>query len=150
LIEHDPAGESDTVLLPDEVLEVLKVPAPMLVDGTYPGGRFTDDGRAKFIACGFHSMMHIFGSDVRELLHDGHPTACVNDAAFAYVNAFKAHVNVGFFRGAEIADPEGLLEGTGRFMRHVKLKPGSDVDASALKRLIDTAYTDMRERLQAG
>jgi len=39
------------------------------------------------------------------------------------------------------------LEGTGRFMRHVKLKPGSDVDASALKRLIDTAYTDMKERL---
>src|SRR5881394_1836550 len=36
------------------------------------------------------------GADVRELLHDGHPTACVGDAAFAYVNAFKAHVNVGF------------------------------------------------------
>ena len=101
------------------------------------------------IACHWFEVMRKCGSDVRELLHDGHPTACVNDAAFAYVNAFKAHVNVGFFRGAEIADPEGLLEGTGRFMRHVKLKPGSDVDASALKRLIDTAYTDMRERLQA-
>ena len=47
-------------------------------------------------------------------MHDGHPTACVADAAFGYVNAFKAHVNVGFFRGAEIADPEGLLEGTGK------------------------------------
>ncbi len=102
------------------------------------------------IACYWFEVMRKCGSDVRELLHDGHPTACVNDAAFAYVNAFKAHVNVGFFRGAEIADPEGLLEGTGRFMRHVKLKPGSDVDASALKRLIDTAYTDMRERLHAG
>ena len=102
------------------------------------------------LACHWFEVMRKCGSDVRELLHDGHPTACVNDAAFAYVNAFKAHVNVGFFRGAEIADPEGLLEGTGRFMRHVKLKPGSDVDASALKRLIDTAYTDMRERLQAG
>jgi hypothetical protein len=101
------------------------------------------------IACHWFEVMRKSGNDVRELLHDGHPTACVNDAAFAYVNAFKAHVNVGFFRGAEIADPEGLLEGTGRFMRHVKLKPGSDVDASALKRLIDTAYTDMRERLQA-
>jgi hypothetical protein len=87
---------------------------------------------------------------VRELFHDGHPTACVNDAAFAYVNAFRAHVNVGFFRGAEIADPEGLLEGTGRFMRHVKLRPGSPVDASALKRLIDTAYTDMRKRATEG
>jgi hypothetical protein len=99
------------------------------------------------IACHWFEVMRKCGSDVRELLHDGHPTACVNDAAFAYVNAFKAHVNVGFFRGAEIADPEGLLEGTGKFMRHVKLKPGSDVDTSALERLIDTAYTDMRERL---
>jgi hypothetical protein len=101
------------------------------------------------IACHWFEVMRKRGSDVRELLHDGHPTVCVDDAAFAYVNAFKAHVNVGFFRGAEIADPEGLLLGTGRFMRHVKLKPGNDVDTNALKRLIDTAYTDMRERLQA-
>jgi hypothetical protein len=89
------------------------------------------------------------GDDVRELLHDGHPTACVADAAFAYVNAFKAHVNVGFFRGAEIADPERLLEGTGKFMRHVKLRLERDVDATALMRLIKTAYTDMKGRLEA-
>jgi len=89
------------------------------------------------------------GDDVRELLHDGHPTACVGDAAFAYVNAFTAHVNVGFFRGAEIADSEGLLEGTGRFMRHVKLRPEGAVDATALKNLIEIAYTDMKRRLQA-
>ena len=63
------------------------------------------------------------GDDVRELLHDGHPTACIGDAAFAYVNAFTNHVNVGFFRGAELPDPDRLLEGTGRFMRHVKLRP---------------------------
>ena len=71
------------------------------------------------------------GDDVRELLRDGHPTACIGDAAFAYVNAFKAHVNVGFFRGAEIADPERLL-GAGKFMRHVKLGPESYVDATVL------------------
>jgi hypothetical protein len=89
------------------------------------------------------------GDDVRELLHDGHPTACVADAAFAYVNAFTAHVNVGFFRGAELADPHGLLEGTGKFMRHVKLRPDNDVDAAALRKLIETAYRDMKVRLQA-
>lgn len=89
------------------------------------------------------------GDDVRELLHDGHPTACVDDAAFAYVNAFKAHVNVGFFRGAEIADPDGLLEGTGKFMRHVKLSPERDVDASALMKLVETAYADIKRRLRA-
>jgi hypothetical protein len=92
--------------------------------------------------------MRASGDDVRELLHDGHPTACINDAAFAYVNAFKAHVNVGFFRGAEIADPNGLLEGTGKFMRHVKLHPGRRIDAGALKDLIEVAYADMKRRLR--
>jgi hypothetical protein len=88
------------------------------------------------------------GDDVRELLHDGHPTACVGDAAFAYVNAFKAHVNVGFFRGAELSDPNGLLEGTGKFMRHVKLRPEGEVDATALLKLVNTAYADMKGRLE--
>jgi hypothetical protein len=86
------------------------------------------------------------GDDVRELLHDGHPTACVGDAAFAYVNAFTAHANVGFFHGAELPDPAGLLEGNGRFMRHVKLRPGQDIDAAALTKLIETAYADMQAR----
>ena len=100
------------------------------------------------IARRWFEVMRERGDDVRELLHDGHPTACVADAAFAYVNAFKAHVNVGFFRGAELADPDGLLEGTGKFMRHVKLRPEQRVDARALVNLIETAYTDMRARLE--
>jgi len=88
------------------------------------------------------------GEDVHELLHDGHPTACVGDAAFVYVNAFTAHVNVGFFLGTRLADPAGLLEGTGRFMRHVKLRPGGEeVDGKALRELIKAAYADMRGRV---
>ena len=102
------------------------------------------------IAQRWFDVMRDCGDDVRELLHDGHPTACVGDAAFAYVNAFTAHVNVGFFLGAEIADPDGLLEGTGKFMRHVKLRPESDVDATVLMKLIETAYTDMKGRLKEG
>jgi hypothetical protein len=86
------------------------------------------------------------GDDVRELIHDDAPTACVADAAFAYVDAFTAHVNVGFFNGASLADPAGLLEGTGRFMRHVKLKPGQNVDGRALASLIDSAYAEIRRR----
>ena len=105
-------------------------------------------GEFGVIAKHWFDVIRKCGEDVRELLHDGHPTACVADAAFAYVNSFKAHVNVGFFRGAEIADPEGILEGTGKFMRHVKLRPGSDFDATALSRLIGTAYTDMKKRVQ--
>ena len=103
-------------------------------------------GKLGEIAQRWFDVMRRCGEDVRELLHDGHPTACVGDAAFGYVNVFKDHVNVGFFRGAEIADPNELLEGTGRLMRHVKLRPGHDVDA-ALKRLIETAYLDMKRRV---
>ena len=105
------------------------------------------DGELGAIARHWFGVMRKCGEDVRELLHDGHPTASVGDAAFAYVNAFRAHVNVGFFRGAEIDDPEGLLEGTGRFMRHVKLRPGGNLDSKALERLIDTAYCDMKRRV---
>ena len=106
-------------------------------------------GELGTIAQHWFEVMRDCGDDVRELLHDGHPTACVADAAFAYVNVFKAHVNVGFFRGAEIADPDRLLEGTGRFMRHVKLGPEGHVDATALMSLIETAYTDIKGRLKA-
>src|SRR5438270_6889095 len=106
-------------------------------------------GELGAIARRWFEVMRSCGDDMRELLHDGRPTACVGDAAFAYVNAFKAHVNVGFFRGAEIADPNGLLEGTGKFMRHVKLSPEADVDTAALTTLIETAYADMKRRLKA-
>jgi hypothetical protein len=101
------------------------------------------------IAKPWFEVMRGCGDDVRELLHDGHPTVCVDDAAFAYVNAFSAHVNVGFFRGAELEDPQGLLQGTGRLMRHVKLRPGEKVDASALRGLIRAAYADIKRRLEA-
>lgn len=88
------------------------------------------------------------GKDVRELMHDGCPVACVEDAAFGYVNTFKSHVNVGFFYGAKLADPAGLLEGGGKRMRHVKLVPDSQVDAQALRDLVEAAYVDVRARLR--
>lgn len=87
------------------------------------------------------------GEDVRELLHDGHPTACVGESAFAYVDAFTAHANIGFFFGAELPDPAGLLEGSGKRMRHVKVRWGEPVDEAALGELIAAAYGDMRRRL---
>jgi len=99
------------------------------------------------VARKWFAVMRACGSDVRELIHDDQPTACVADAAFGYVDAFTAHVNVGFFCGAELADPAGLLEGTGKFMRHVKLRPDRPGDSKAIKTLIETAYTDMRRRV---
>jgi len=93
------------------------------------------------------ARMRSCGDDVRELMHDGCPTACVGDAAFGYVNAFRAHVNVGLFWGAKLKDPARLLVGTGKRMRHVKLRPDDDIDADALAALITAAYDDIRIRL---
>ncbi len=88
------------------------------------------------------------GADVNELLHDGCPVACVDDAAFGYVNVFKRHVNVGFFNGAALPDPNSLLEGSGKRMRHVRIKLGEEVDARALSALIKSAYKDMKAQLK--
>ena len=87
---------------------------------------------------------------VRELLHDGCPTACLGDAPFAYVNVFTSHVNVGFFQGASLPDPAHLLQGTGKYMRHVKLKPATPTDAEALNTLIEAAYSDIKSRVENG
>src|SRR5450631_3255843 len=98
------------------------------------------------IAKKWFARMRQCGDDVRELMHDGCPVACVEDAPFGYVNSFKSHVNVGFFYGAMLADPAGLLEGSGKRMRHVKLKPGPELNSTPLLDLIDAAYLDIRAR----
>jgi hypothetical protein len=90
------------------------------------------------------------GDEVRELLHDGCPVACLGDAPFGYVNVFTAHVNVGFYQGASLNDPAGLLEGAGKRMRHVKLRPGAAMDAAALRGLIEAAYSDIKWRVENG
>jgi hypothetical protein len=88
------------------------------------------------------------GDDVRELMHDGCPTACVGDAAFGYVSAFTNHVNVGFFFGVSLKDPARLLEGTGKRGRHVKLWPWRECDSAALEAIVKAAYVDIRARLR--
>ena len=107
-------------------------------------------GELGAIAQEWFGVMRRCGDEVRELLHDGCPVACLGDAPFGYVNLFTSHVNVGFFQGAALPDPEGLLQGTGKRMRHVKLRPGTSMDAAPLRRLIETAYSDMKARVENG
>ncbi|HVP49851.1 MAG TPA: DUF1801 domain-containing protein [Candidatus Bathyarchaeia archaeon] len=107
-------------------------------------------GELGAIAQQWFEVMRNCGDEVRELLHDGCPTACLGDAPFAYVNVFTAHVNVGFFHGAALPDPARLLQGNGKFMRHVKLKPGTETNEAALHRLIETAYEDIKARVEHG
>lgn len=108
-----------------------------------------DDGIRR-LALHWFDRIRACGPDVVELMHDHQPTACVEDAAFAYVAAYRAHAAVGFFHGADLPDPAGILEGDGKRMRHVKLKWGQPAPDAALEALIDAAYSDIRARLAAG
>ena len=102
------------------------------------------------IAREWFEVMRQCGDEVRELLHDGCPVACLGDAPFGYVNVFTSHVNVGFFQGAALPDPARLLQGDGKRMRHVKLRPGTATDVVSLHRLIAVAYADIKARVENG
>jgi hypothetical protein len=107
-------------------------------------------GELGAIAHQWFEVMRGCGDEVRELLHDGCPVACLGDAPFGYVNVFTSHMNVGFFHGAALRDPCRLLQGSGRFMRHVKLRPGMSINDAALSRLIEDAYADIKARVEHG
>jgi hypothetical protein len=107
-------------------------------------------GELGAIAHRWFEVMRKCGDEVRELMHDGCPVACLGDAPFGYVDVFTAHVNVGFFHGAALPDPGHLLQGSGKSMRHVKLRPETAINTAALARLIETAYRDIKARVENG
>lgn len=107
-------------------------------------------GELGAIAAHWFRMMRSCGDEVRELLHDGCPVACLGNAPFGYVNVFTSHVNVGFFLGAELPDPQNLLQGSGKRMRHVKLRPDTPVNAASLAKLVAAAYEDIKTRVEHG
>ena len=107
-------------------------------------------GELGAIAQEWFDVMRKCGDEVRELVHDGCPVACLGDVPFGYVNVFTSHVNVGFFQGASLLDPARLLQGSCNFMRHVKLKTGTPTNNAALRRLIEAAYSDIKARVEHG
>lgn len=135
-----------TVNAAEPLMRVLRFPAAVPREPAIDAWLDRQPAGFRSLARQWFEAMRACGGDVRELMHDGAPTACVQDAAFGYVNVFRAHMNVGLFNGAILPDPAGLLEGNGRFMRHVKVRPGNEPDPSALRDLIAAAYRDMKAR----
>ena len=138
---HQPSGQSGAVS------NLLRFPGAFRRDPSVDAWFHKPDDELRRIAQPWFRQMRGCGADVRELLHDGHPTACVGDAPFGYVDAFSAHVNVGFFHGTSLDGPGGLLQGTGKRMRHVKLHWAQQANAAALSALIVAAYRDIRVRI---
>ncbi len=130
--------------------ELLRFTGAVERDPAINAGMKEHSGELGAIARHWFNVMRKCGDEVREVLHDGCPVACLGDAPFGYVNVFTSHVNVGFFHGAALRDPARLLHGTGKFMRHVTLRPGTATNAAALTRLIDAAYSDIKARVEYG
>ena len=66
---------------------------------------------------------------------------------YAYILPYRSWVNLGFYRGASLADPEKLLEGTGVRMRHVKMRSVEDVQRPGVRGLIREACAERRAAL---
>ncbi|MCJ0872604.1 DUF1801 domain-containing protein [Streptomyces sp. AP-93] len=60
---------------------------------------------------------------------------------FCWLAPYTKHVVFGFYYGTELPDPEGLLEGSGNPMRHVKIRTPEDLGNPALRRLVEAAST---------
>lgn len=131
-------------------MKLLRFNAAMKHDPAIDAWMKEHAGELGAIAQQWFELMRKCGDEVRELLHDGCPTACLGDAPFGYVNVFASHVNVGFFHGATLPDPARLLQGNGKSMRHVKLKSGAATNFAALSTLIESAYSDIKARVENG
>ena len=130
--------------------DLLRFNGAMKLDPAIDAWMRTHEGELGIIAHSWFKVMRNCGDEVRELLHDGCPVACLGDAPFGYVNVFASHVNVGFFHGSALPDPARLLQGTGKFMRHVKLRQGTFGNDAALRNLINAAYCDIKSRVENG
>ena len=130
--------------------EILRLNGTIQHDPAIDAWMKNNSGDLGAIARQWFEVMRNCGDEVREVLHDGCPTACLGDAPFAYVNVFTAHVNLGFFQGAVLPDPARLLEGNGKRMRRVKLRLGAATDSASLRKLIEAAYADIKSRVENG
>jgi len=87
--------------------------------------------------------------DANEGMHDGMAVFAIQNAPFAYVAVHQAHVSLGLFDGVDLPDPARVIEGEGKRMRHVKLKPGKEPDEAAISALIEAAIALKRQALIA-
>jgi hypothetical protein len=66
---------------------------------------------------------------------------------YAYIGLHKEHVNLGFYHGASLTDPSSLLEGTGKRLRHIKIKSLAEAKNPEIKRLIAEAIAEREDFL---
>jgi hypothetical protein len=66
---------------------------------------------------------------------------------FCYIGVHREHVNLGFYFGADLPDPKGLLEGTGKKLRHIKVREVEEIVHPALHALLQTSLDERKKAL---
>ncbi|HEX7180903.1 MAG TPA: DUF1801 domain-containing protein [Thermoanaerobaculia bacterium] len=97
------------------------------------------------IASALRKLVREAEPDLAEVVKWGQPVFEAGGPV-CYIKPFKSHVNFGFWRGAELQDPEGLLEVGGSKMGHVKLKEKGEIRKKAFQELVRQAV-DLNRRL---
>ena len=95
------------------------------------------DWRAEAVLT-LHRLVKEVAPDAKESIKWARPVYEVN-GPLCYIIAFKNHVNLGFSRGVDLPDEAGILEGSGKQMRHIKVKGIEAIDEDTVKDLIRAA-----------
>jgi len=89
--------------------------------------------------------------DCNELLYQTHALTSVYSItdrlsdAFCHIPVYSHHLNLGFNKGTLLDDPDNLLIGTGKLIRHIPIKEESDFKNKKVKALINTAIHFSKE-----
>jgi hypothetical protein len=82
------------------------------------------------IVVGLREIILSVSPEVNESIKWAQPVYEFN-GPFSYIKAFKNSVNFGFWRGVDLKDPKGILQGSGEKMRHIKITKPDDIDQKA-------------------
>ena len=112
--------------------------------------RLPPDGRD--IVDALRGMIAGLAPDAHEIIYHDALGYGPTDSGFdriLYISAFKDHINLGFFYGAGLPDPHALLTGSGKQMRHVKIRSAESMPRAALTQLLGLAWPAGLPRVQA-
>jgi hypothetical protein len=96
-------------------------------------------------------MLSEVAPDAHEIIYHGALGYGPTDSGFdriLYISVFSDHINLGLFYGAGLPDPDALLSGSGKQMRHVKLTSAQSWPAPAIRQLLELAWPDGLARVQ--
>lgn len=121
-------------------------------------------GTFEDVIAGFSAEVERIARGLRDLIDSVHPDAVevprpgertagygvgpkkMSDT-YVYIGVYQKYVNLGFYHGASLPDPKGLLDGAGKQLRHVKVHSLIDVGQPALRNFVEAALMERREAL---